>query len=241
MIGSLFEELKPLAIDETDVSELPEDLSFRSDSEDSLLAALPVVQKIVGRKTASSWQSEASDLLQGITLRLLKWRRKYQDKSEEMSSDEWQSFAAKTAYNEISRHYSNNPTFTEIPLDSTSDIASQDLLEGESDAEIYSLVVNIWQEICSLSLRQRQALVLNSQELVIYFLKCGIDDDKLAGMLNFTADEWVSVKTKLPLSDRQIADLKKVTDGNKSIESTAKSIKKARYEARFKIRRLIAK
>ena len=87
MIGSLFKELPP--IPETEVPELAEDFSFETASDDTLMTALPVVQKIVSRKTILSWHSWASDLFQGIVLRLLKWRQKHQVKSEEMTAQEW--------------------------------------------------------------------------------------------------------------------------------------------------------
>ena len=88
MIGSLLEDLSTTPNYEDKDSALTEDLSDGVDSDDYLLTALLVVQKIVRRKTVFSWQSEAADLVQGIALRLLKWRDKHQEKSEEMSPDE---------------------------------------------------------------------------------------------------------------------------------------------------------
>ena len=46
MIGSLFENLQPIPKTEDKNSELTEDLSYDADSDDYLLTALPVVQKI---------------------------------------------------------------------------------------------------------------------------------------------------------------------------------------------------
>ena len=131
MIGSLFENLQPIPKNGDKNSELTEDLSYDADSDDYLLTALPVVQKIVCRKTVFSWQSEASDLVQGIALRLLNWRNRNQEKSEKMSPDEWQSFAAKTAYNEINRHYSDNSKIKVVPLDSAQECA-EEIVEGQS-------------------------------------------------------------------------------------------------------------
>lgn len=241
MIGSLFEDLQPIKQnDEKQESELTEELSFRTDSDDSLLATITVVQKIVRRKTVSGWQSEASDLVQGVVLRLLKWRDKYQEKSEEMSPDEWQSFAATTTYNEINRHYSNN-SLTDVPLDSVQEATTMQSLEGQSEAEVCSLVLEVWQKICSLSLRQRQALLFGSQELVVYLLKAGITDEELAEKLNLTMKEWAEVKDRLPLKDFQIGELLKDSGNRKSVEAIAKSMKKARHEARLKVRRSIEK
>lgn len=241
MIGSLFKDLPPTQNDETTDSELTEDVSYQTDSDDFLLTALPVVQKIVRRKTVSSWQSEASDLVQGVVLRLLNWRNKYQEQSETMSPDEWQSFAAKTAYNEIKRHYKHN-SLTDVSLDSVQETAADEVLEGQSETEFCSLAYEVWQKICSLSLRQRQALLFGSQELVVYFLQVGITDEQMAENLNLTVEEWARVKEKLPLKNIQIAQILKQIGGNEnSIESIAKSIKKARHEARAKVRRVTEK
>lgn len=240
MIGSLFENLQPIPNKEDEDSQNVEDLSYEADSDDYLLTALPVVQKIVRRKTVFSWQSEASDLVQAIALRLLSWRKKHQKKSEEMSKDEWQSFAAKTAYNEINRQFADN-SLKDISLDSVQESVAAEYLEGQSEAELFSLTLEVWQKTCSLSLRQRQALLFGSQELVIYLLKIGITDEELAKKLNLTIEEWAEVKNRLPLKSLQIAELLKQIGNENSLEAIAKSMKKARHEARAKVRRVTDK
>jgi hypothetical protein len=237
MIGSFFENLQPIPKTEDKNSQNTEDLSYRSDSDDYLLTALPVVQKIVRRKTSFSWQSEAADLVQGIALRLLNWRKRNQEKSEKMSPDEWQSFAAKTAYNEINRHYSDNSKIKVVSLDSAQE-CTEEIVEWQSDAEVFLRVLELWQEICNLSLRQRRALLFSSQELVVYFLKIGITDGELAANLSLTIDEWARVKEKLPLMDIQIAKILREKGNQKSVEAIANSIKKARHEARANLRRV---
>lgn len=240
MIGSLFEDLSPIPNDKD--SELTEDLSHEIDSSDDyLLAAIPVVQKIVRRKTVFSlWQSEASDLVQAVALRLLNWRKRNLEKSEEMSKDEWQSFAAKTAYNEINRQFSDNSKINVVQLDSTQE-CPKDFVEGQSEVEVFSLTLEVWQKICNMSLRQRQALLFGSQELVIYLLKIGITDEELAEILNLTIVEWADVKNRLPLKNLQIAQILKEIGNENSIEAIAKSMKKARHEARLKVRRVTEK
>jgi len=241
MIGSLFKELPPISNDETEVSQVSEELSFQTDSDDSLLASLPVVQRIVRRKITLPWHSETSDLVQGIVLRLLKWRDKYREKSAEMSLDEWQSFAAQTTYNEINRHFAKNRRTTVVPIETAEEIASPETIEGTSDAEVCSLARTVWQEICSLSLRQRRAFLLASQEIIINFLACGITDEELAEILSLSIEEWEIIREKLPLKDFQIAELIKESGNQNSIESITNSIKKARHEARVKVRRLTEK
>lgn len=237
MIGSLFEDLQSIPSNEDKDSQTGENLSYEADSDDTLLTALPVVQKIVRRKTVFSWQSEASDLVQGVLLRLLNWRNKHQVKSEKMSPGEWQSFAAKTAYNEINRHYSDNSKINVIPLDSV-EADAEGTVEGQSETEVLSLISEVWQETCNLSLRQRRALLFGSQELVVYFLKIGITDEELAERLSLTVDEWMGVKGRLPLLDIQIAKIIKEKGNKKSVEAIDNSIKKALHEARLKIRRV---
>lgn len=238
MIGSLFENLQPIPQTEDKDSDLTEDLSYDADSDDYLLASLPVVQKIVRRKTVFSWQSEASDLVQAVALRLLNWRKRNLEKSEEMSKDEWQSFAAKTAYNEINRYFADN-SLKDVSLDSVQEAAES--IEGQSEIEVFSLTFEVWQKICNISLRQRQALLFGSQELVIYLLKIGITDEELAEKLNLTIEEWAEVKNRLPLKSLQIAELLKEIGNENSLEAIAKSMKKARHEARAKVRRATEK
>ena len=238
MIGSFFKELPPLQNDETEVSQTSKDLFYGADSDDSLLASLPVVQKIIRRKITLPWHSETSDMVQGIVLRLLKWRDKYREKSAEMSPDEWQSFAAQTTYNEINRYFAKNQRTIVVPIETVEEIASPEVIEGTSDAEVFSLARVVWQEICSLSLRQRRALLLANQEIIINFLTCGITDQELGEILNLSMEEWEIIKEKLPLKDFQIAELIKQSGNQNSIESITNSIKKARHEARTKLRRV---
>ena len=240
MIGSFFKELPPIPETETEVTPISEDLSFRADSDESLLTSLQTVHKILNRKNLLGWASEKADLMQGIALRLLKWRNKNREKSEEMSVEEWQAFAAKTTFNEINRHY-KNLSVSELPLDSVEETVLVGSPEGQSEAEVQSLTLDVWQKICSLSLRQRQALLLQSREFVVHLLKCGITDEELAVSLNLSVDEWVVVKARLPLKSFQIADLLRDSNNPKSIKLIAKSIDKARHEARTKVRREIAK
>lgn len=230
---SLFDELPRVSDD--DEGERGE---TRKTRRNSLVAALPVVEKIISRKTLLSWQSDASDLVQTVALRLWRWQDKFSDKSDQMSDGEWQSFAARTAYNEINRYHSNNSDRKSVPLEEVGDIPSSKLLEGNSKTEICSLINQLWQEICRLTLRQRRALLLHSQEIVIYLLQAGIKDEDLANILDFTTREWAEIKTRLPLSDAQIGNFYPAKNKSEEGKSKTQSIKKARHEARLKLRRL---
>lgn len=240
MIGSLFKELPPIPEPETEVSSISDDLSYLTDSDDSLVASLPLVQKIVRRKIGLGWIGEASDLVQGIALRLLNWRKKYQDKSAGMSRKEWQDFAARTTYNELNRHFKKGQA-ANIPLDEISERESLESIQGQSQAEFQSLVQTVWQEICSLTLRQRRAFLLHTPKLSIYLKQGGITNKSLAKSLEISEDEWIELEEKIPLFYLEIAELFFLKGNGKSLESLANSFRKARFEACEKIQRLAKK
>lgn len=241
MIESLLKQTPSISNDEADgQDDCARDFSRLSDAEVSILSALSAVQKIVRRKTSFSERTDgAADLVQAVALRLWKWRDKFREKSEKMSPDEWNSFAARTAYNEINRHFSGKAFLKEIPLDDMPEIASQKRVEGDTEAEVFSLVREVWQEICRLTLRQRRALLLHNRQLIIYFLHGGITDEELMRVLEFDRSRWADAGSRLPLSDASIARLaSEEKGGKKSVESLTKSIKKARHEARVRLQKI---
>jgi hypothetical protein len=241
MIEAFWDVVRQFSNNENKPSDSIEEPSHKKNSEDSFLAALPVVRKIVRRRFVSLSQAETSDLEQGIILRLLNWREKYPEKSEKMSTGDWESFAARTAYNETNRHFSKYVAgASHFPLDVADEIESPQSVAGDSDAEFQSLAYFVWQETCQLSLRQRRALLLHSRKLIVYFLTGGITDEDLARSLEISEDEWLEIKIKLPLPDASIARFVR-GDERRNLESIIKSIKKARYEARGKLRKLTNK
>lgn len=237
MIGSLLKEIQP--IPETDDKAAKVDPASDSGAEDFLISALPVVEKIVQGKRLS-WRSEASDLIQSIFLRLLKWRNKYQDKSEKMSAEDWKSFAATTTFNELNRSFKEDRYMIEIPLESAGHLASEQLIEGNSMTEFQSYAMYIWKQFRKHGLRERQAMLLGSYELAAFLLYAGVTDEELAESLNMPLAEWLEVKDKLPVKDRQFIGILKDLD-QRSAASVANSMKKARSLARQKVRRVTNK
>jgi DNA-directed RNA polymerase specialized sigma24 family protein len=242
MIEPFWDVLRRLSNNEKDAPDSVKPSSHEKNSEDSFLAALPVVRKIVRRRLLSLRPAEAADLEQGIVLRLLKWREKYPEISEDMSPGDWESFAARTAYNETNRHFSKNANApAHLPLAAAAEVESHERLAGESDIEFQSLALFVWQEICRLTLRQRRALLLHDRQLIVYLLKGGISDAQLAHSIEVSVEEWLEVKIKIPLSDASIARFNGATGERLNLESAIKSIKKARHEARGKLRKLTNK
>ncbi len=200
-------------------------------SEYSILAALPIVHRIVARRRSRLDGDNGSDLVQEVALRIWRWHTKYQDKSEQMSGEDWNSFAARAAYNEVNRQLSRGGNPANLPLEEVPEI-EQPSVEGQTLVEVVSLIQQVWQEICCLSLRQRRSLLLHSQELIIYFLQVGITEKELAETLDFTESDWNDICGRLPLTDSEIAE---------TTQGTAGSVKKARYEARVKLEGSIRK
>lgn len=242
MIDSYFDESPPLADDEPNESNSARVSRGETKDDDAWLDALAEVKRIVRRKSFSSWQQDAADLVQGIALRLFKWRRKNEDKSSDMSPEEWQKFAARTALNEINRRHASQKSALEVPFDEASDYAARAAsLEGDSIAEEASLARGAWQEICSLTLRQRRALLFHSQKLYVYLLASGVSNKEIASCLEISLENWLKTQKRMPLSDSEIAELINVKGTGSKFGSTAKSVKKARTEARGKLRRITDK
>ena len=130
--------------------------------------------------------AQAADLVQEIACRIWRWRLNHQQKSEKMSEGEWNSFAARTAYNEVKRHFSRATRSESLPLESVPE-AAQTSIEKQTEIEVALLIEQVWQAICQLTLRQRQSLLLHSQDLIIYFLQIGISDEQFADLLEVVA------------------------------------------------------
>lgn len=229
MIGSLLNESSTAS----NTDDRSNSLDTAANSEHSILEALSIVRLIVRRRLSFQCM-DISDLIQGIALRLWKWRDKNREKSESMSDQEWKSYAARTAYNEVNRHLSKSAARITVSVYAAEKIAELSV-EGDTEIEVFSLIRSVWQDICGLSVRQRRALLLHSQELVIYFLQSGISNAELARIMGFRETEWNDIRNRIPLSDVQIAEVTRELGDTKSLPAIARSVKKARHEARKKL------
>jgi len=232
MIDSLLEELSHQGAIEDDQPASTSHASSAPPAESPFLAAIPIVQRIMQRRRSQMNSANASDLVQEVALRLWRWTTNHNEKSESMSDDEWRAFAARTAYNEVSRSFSREraPVANIDPDDVA--VIEASLIEGQTEIEVVSLIRLVWQGICGLSLRQRRALLLHSQELIIYFLQTGVTEKQLTETLDLSEKDWIDICDRLPMTDAEIAE---------RTEGTAGSIKKARYEARVKLEGSIRK
>ena len=190
----------------------------------------------------SAQRADAPDLVQKVILQLLVRRENQPDKSEQMTADEWQKYASKTAYHAVNRYLSGNKN-TIQPLEAALEIPTQNYIIGNTDAEVASILQIFWQEICGLSLRQRRALLLNSELLIVILKQNGIGNQKLSEILELSDCDLSEIIFRLPLPDAQIALLTAIEGSNhqnQNINSLTKSIKKARHEARARLKKLIS-
>ncbi|MBA3632472.1 MAG: hypothetical protein H0W58_06655 [Acidobacteria bacterium] len=243
MIERFLDELRRAVTgsEATHPPELNKKLNSRSYSEESLLAVIPTVKKIVWRKLYSVQHTDAPDVVQKVILQLLTWRENQPGKSEQMTENEWQAFASKTTYHAVNRHLSNNKYLIE-PLEAVAEISGENHIFGNTETEVASLLRVFWQEICELSLRQRRALLLNSELLIVILKQNGVGNQKLCEILELNEGDFSEIFVRLPLPDAQIALLTAIRGNkeNQSIASLTKSIKKARYEARARLKKLIS-
>ena len=247
MIEGFFDELRRRSVAATDKATEPPDLNDERHSQataddESFLAALPAIKKIVWRRLFSARDSDAPDIVQKVILQLLTWRENNPDKIEEMSAQEWQLFASKATFRAVNRSLTGNKNSLE-PLVEAFEIPGGDLIVGNTAAEVASLALIFWQGICRLSLRQRRALLLGSESLLVILRQSGIDSRELSEILGLSENELAEIINRLPLKDAQIAHLIVEREGdakNRNIGSLTKSIKKARHEARAKLQKLLS-
>jgi len=209
------------------------DLSPRD--EGSFVSALALIWRVIYGRRYALPESDASDVAQEAALRLWKWSEKFQEKSTRMTITEWDSFTAKTAHNEINRYFSNQLRNKEVPLDN-GDLVLTGTPEGDANAEMFSLVRNVWQGICRLTLYQRRALLLNSAELLIFLMQFGINEPAIVASLEINEEDWLDISGRLPLPDREIAAIARSSKAMRDPEAATRAIGKARFDARRKLK-----
>lgn len=218
---------------QTSPGDPPETDANAHQNRDSFISeSLKLIRRvIVGRRSVPV--DEIPDVAQNAALRLWQWRLKFADKSSQMAASDWNSFTARTVHNEVNRNLSRRDRLVSVPLD---EIDLSDDRSIDSSAEVIQLVELLWQGICSLSLYQRQALLFNSIDLVIYLLQLGVEEDLLLEQLALSRQSWKLLSARMPLSDAEIAETVSLSLRKRS---TANSVKKARFDARKRLKELM--
>lgn len=205
--------------------------------ESSLISAFTLIRRILANRQVAALEADVADVAQEAIVRLWKWRERHAEKANNMTMAEWDSYSAKTAHNEVNRFFSNRKRTSEVPLDEAT-LISEHTAEGSSNAEMVSLVGNVWQETCKLSLYQRRALLLNSPDLMIYFIEFGIREAAIVESLELSNEQWRDILERLPLSDIEIAAIARSHKKYLDPKAETRAIRKARFDARRKLGRL---
>lgn len=205
--------------------------------EGSLFSALALVRRVVFWHRYALPEADLPDIAQEAVVRLWRWRRKYREKACGMTEPEWDSFTAKTAQNEINRYLSSYLRKKESALNEDT-LPGTISPAGDSDTEMISLVRDSWQEICTLTLYQRRALLLGSPELLTYLVEFGVSEKAIVASLDISEEDWSGMYARLPLSDREIAAIAASSRTKGDPEAATRAIGKARFDARKKLERL---
>lgn len=220
---------------QTSPGDPPSESDSALDREGFFAESLKLIRKVIaGRRSVMA--DDVPDISQETALRLWKWLTKFEGKSSRMAEADWKSFTARTAHNEVNRNLSNLNKRTEVSLDET------EVSDGEIDAssaETFVLVNTVWQGICKLSLYQRQALLFCSVDLVLYLFQFGIEEDDLLAELELTKESWERISTRMPLTDIEIAEIANPNSANGQRVATAGAVKKARFDARKRLKELM--
>lgn len=206
--------------------------------ENVFFAIVVLVSRVAHGRIPIIQATDIPDVVQDVSMRLWKWSTKYGEKSEKMTEPDWNSFAARTAHNEINRYYSNRMrSKNEVPLDEAASIPSK-APEGEAEIEVASLVNKLWQEICSLTVYQRRSLLLHSPDLIVYFMSCGVTEEAIVRTLEFKDEEWKWIVERLPFTDAEIAEISQGDSSSGRRQPNPGAVKKARFDARKKLKGL---
>lgn len=205
--------------------------------ESSAVSTLDLIWRILSGRRYAVLESDLPDIAQEAALRLWKWRNRHTEKASGLTKSEWDSFTAKTAHNEINRYLSNQLGGLEVPLEEAASLAAE-TPDGHEDRDMSSMIPNVWQEICSLTLYQRRALLLGAPELVVYLVHLGISEQAVVAALEISKEDWPQIYKRLPLSGTEIASIARSSETLSEPEAEMRAIRKARFDARKKLGRL---
>lgn len=219
-----------------------------SAQEKYFLETLPLIRRLVGQKLNAYYRDAAEDISQKVILKLWKWKTRHPER--EISEEEWRKLANTAAQNEIKtfyRHKSHRERQLPETTENGSRHAAEDALAapdspaelaGNTRAELRSLLVYVWNLLAAQSLREKQALLLKSDELIIYLISyrcCGIRE--LAAALELKEEEFVALLPRLPLGNEEIGRL---LESKLTSKVAPAQVIKARHRARAKLKRMLA-
>lgn len=190
-----------------------ETASVISEQENYVLRALADVRKLVFYKLGSKHRDSAEDLLQRVFCKIWAWKIRH-DKTLEY--DDWQRVTKTVVYREISEFfgekYTKDIVFSQMDTNLREALfetqSFENALAGNTRAEVDSLLYIFWKRAQILTLRQRYAFVLGSEDFLVEFINTGYCGFKeLAAYFEVTEEIFANILDFIPLSERQIGEL----------------------------------
>lgn len=214
--------------------------------ENFILQALNNVHKLILYKLGAAHTASVDDLRQRIFYKIWQWRHR---NKKELEFSEWQKLINRTVNSEVSEYFSEK-THREILFSQAEiDFYNQDCLaehsqnevnqklEGNSEAEIRSLLQRIWQAAQSLTIRQRYGFLLYQPDFLIEFVVYGCGTTaEIAAFFELTREELAEIMKKRPLSDEKIAVIL-ATKIKEKISPTV--LREARAKAKKKLNKVL--
>jgi DNA-directed RNA polymerase specialized sigma24 family protein len=207
-----------------------------AEQEKLLLETIPVIKRIAGSKLASFYHDSIEDITQKVLLKLWKWKSSRTDQN--LSGEEWKKLANTATQNEVNTFYSHNSR-KETRLSDTE--ATEDFfftlpnskIEGNTELEVRSILVQIWAIMQSFSLRQKYSILFQNQEFIVDLISTGCCKiSEIADFLNLEKDVLANIIRQLPIPDEEICKFFEQATGEKIMP---KQIWEARNKAKVKL------
>jgi DNA-directed RNA polymerase specialized sigma24 family protein len=225
--------IHPLKKDQPNI----ENQEIPAEQQQFLLKVIPLIKQVATRKLSSFSSGEGDDIVQRVFLKLWKWIGKNDERK--LDEESWQKLANTATQNEIKTFYSHKSN-KEVLFTDKYEVVTQEasgLVAGNSNYELNSLAMSAWKEIKNLSLRQKYALLLQKQELILYLAgsKC-CKIEEIARQLELPKERFLEIYGLLPFSDEQIREIFFETTKEKL---SSKQIWEARSKARTKLSKIL--
>jgi len=74
---------------------------------------------------------------------------------------------------------------------------------------------------------------------VLYLFQFGIEEEELLARLKLSRESWERISARIPLNDSEIAEIANPNSANGQRQTTAGAVKKARFDARKRLKELM--
>jgi DNA-directed RNA polymerase specialized sigma24 family protein len=194
-----------------------------------------LIRNLVGKKLNTLYIDYLEDITQTVLVKLLKWKAKRSD--FEISEEDWLKIVNVAAQNAVKTFYSQKVR-REIPTEDAdlNDLAGKSQIiktEGNTDVELRSLLLPLWEAFQTLPIRQKIAFILSNEHFIIELLVnkcCSIKE--LSDSVNLPEKDFTLLLEKIPLSDEEIS---RILEKNLKESISTRNVWKARNRAKLNL------